>query len=140
MGRAPHHLFCAKSPPPVQAPRTSNSQITQMVDNTSALAREFSKRECPIIFFCDTHEADKPEPPYPPHCIRGTGEEILVPGTVTHNLWPSETGWEKSHVDELPLVLWIFSCKSRNLAFTHLREEECDAVVSSGLNCGTKYV
>ena len=48
-----------------------------MVDNTTALSRQFSKRECPIIFFGATHEADKPEPPYPPHFIRGTGEELV---------------------------------------------------------------
>ncbi|MDP6786567.1 MAG: isochorismatase family protein [Rhodospirillales bacterium] len=29
--------------------------------------------------FLDTHEPGKPEPPYPPHCGAGTGEEELVP-------------------------------------------------------------
>ena len=29
--------------------------------------------------FLDTHEPDIPEPPYPPHCIKGTGEEEIDP-------------------------------------------------------------
>ena len=31
------------------------------------------------LFFLDTHEPDIPEPPYPPHGIKGTGEEDLDP-------------------------------------------------------------
>ena len=27
--------------------------------------------------FLDTHAADIPEPPYPPHCVVGTGEELI---------------------------------------------------------------
>ncbi len=30
-----------------------------------------------VLIFLDTHEADIPEPPYPPHCIVGTGEELI---------------------------------------------------------------
>ena len=39
------------------------------------------RRSAPILAFLDTHEPGKPEPPYPPHCERGTGEEDLVPET-----------------------------------------------------------
>jgi nicotinamidase-related amidase len=31
------------------------------------------------LAFLDTHEPDIPEPPYPPHCIKGTGEEEMDP-------------------------------------------------------------
>ncbi len=31
------------------------------------------------LCFLDTHEPDIPEPPYPPHCIKGTGEELIDP-------------------------------------------------------------
>ena len=31
------------------------------------------------LCFLDTHEPDIPEPPYPPHCIKGTGEEDMDP-------------------------------------------------------------
>lgn len=61
------------------APKAPDRQISEMVAETVRLARRFSERRWPVLAFLDTHEADKPEPPYPPHCIRGTGEENLVP-------------------------------------------------------------
>ncbi|XP_031493946.1 nicotinamidase 1 [Nymphaea colorata] len=61
------------------APLTANDQISLMVDESVKLARFFSERKWPILAFLDTHYPDKPEPPYPPHCIIGTGEENLVP-------------------------------------------------------------
>ena len=57
-----------------------DAAIEAMVSYTSALAQAVLARKLPILMFLDTHEADRPEPPYPPHCIRGTDEERLVPG------------------------------------------------------------
>lgn len=35
--------------------------------------------------FLDSHQPNKPEEPYPPHCIAGTDESNLVPGlTIFH--------------------------------------------------------
>ncbi|KAF3775806.1 Nicotinamidase 1 [Nymphaea thermarum] len=59
------------------APLTANDQISLVVDESVKLARIFSERKWPILAFLDTHYPDKPEPPYPPHCIIGTGEENL---------------------------------------------------------------
>lgn len=56
--------------------------VTQMVELTDELAKDFTKRNWPIIAFLDTHQKDKPECPYPEHCILGTGEENLVPGLL----------------------------------------------------------
>jgi len=61
------------------APSSDNPQVTRMVDETDRLARDFQARGWPILAFLDTHEPGKPEPPYPPHCEKGTGEEELVP-------------------------------------------------------------
>ena len=61
------------------APPVENAQVTQMVNETDRLARAFSKEGRPILAFLDTHVPGKPEPPYPPHCEAGTGEENLVP-------------------------------------------------------------
>jgi nicotinamidase-related amidase len=61
------------------APREPNPQIARMVAETDRLARRFVEAKRPILAFLDTHEPDKPEPPYPPHCIRGSGEENHVP-------------------------------------------------------------
>jgi len=61
------------------APPADNPQVTQMVTETDRLARAFSEAGRPILAFLDTHVPGKPEPPYPPHCEEGTGEENLVP-------------------------------------------------------------
>jgi nicotinamidase-related amidase len=61
------------------APPTPNAQVSRMVKETDRLARRFAERGLPIAAFLDTHEPGKPEPPYPPHCEAGTGEEELVP-------------------------------------------------------------
>ena len=61
------------------APQTPNEQVSVMVSETDRLARAFTKKDMPVLAFLDTHEPGKPEPPYPPHCERGTGEEDLVP-------------------------------------------------------------
>jgi nicotinamidase-related amidase len=61
------------------APPAPDAQVTTMVERTAALARDFRRRRLPVLAFLDTHEPGKPEPPYPPHCERGTGEENLVP-------------------------------------------------------------
>jgi len=61
------------------APPVHNPQVSAMVAETERLARAFSGQGWPILAFLDTHVPGKPEPPYPPHCEAGTGEEDLVP-------------------------------------------------------------
>jgi nicotinamidase-related amidase len=61
------------------APQAPNAQVSRMVETTAALARRFAAAHRPILALLDTHEPGVPEPPYPPHCERGTGEENLVP-------------------------------------------------------------
>ena len=61
------------------APMDANPQVAHMVAETDRLARRFAAEDRPILAFLDTHEPGKPEPPYPPHCEIGTGQEDLVP-------------------------------------------------------------
>lgn len=61
------------------APPTHDPQVEQMVNETDRLARQFVGAGRPILAFLDTHEPGKPEPPYPPHCEKGSGHEELVP-------------------------------------------------------------
>ena len=61
------------------APPAPNEQVDRMIAETDRLARRFAEKGAPILAFLDTHEPGKPEPPYPPHCEQGTGEEELVP-------------------------------------------------------------
>ena len=60
------------------APVAPDAVIDKMISLTNALALNFSDHNLPILVLCDTHAANRPEPPYPPHCIEGTGEEELV--------------------------------------------------------------
>lgn len=64
------------------APKTGDPNIQaidKMVERTHDLADRFAAKDYPIWAFRDQHLKDVPEPPYPPHCIVGTGEELLVP-------------------------------------------------------------
>ncbi|SLN38802.1 isochorismatase family protein [Oceanibacterium hippocampi] len=61
------------------APPVPNAQVAAMVAETDRLARAFAGQGWPVLAFLDTHVPGKPEPPYPPHCEAGTGEEELVP-------------------------------------------------------------
>lgn len=61
------------------APREPDEQISSMVEESSRLARSFCDKKWPVLAFLDSHQPDKPEDPYPPHCITGTDESNLVP-------------------------------------------------------------
>ncbi|CAA0807369.1 Nicotinamidase 1 [Striga hermonthica] len=64
------------------APREPNKQISEMVDESSKLAKIFCDKKWPVIAFLDSHHPGKIEHPYPPHCINGTDESNLVPENV----------------------------------------------------------
>src|SRR3546814_10402970 len=78
------------------APPKANPQVAAMVEETARLARGFSGQGWPILAFLDTHVPGKPEPPYPPHCEAGTGEEDLVPELTWLGDDPHEIG--RAHV------------------------------------------
>uniref|UniRef100_A0A6N2MM52 Uncharacterized protein n=1 Tax=Salix viminalis TaxID=40686 RepID=A0A6N2MM52_SALVM len=61
------------------APREPNRQITGMINESARLARLFCDKKLPVLAFLDSHQPNKPEEPYPPHCIAGTEESQLVP-------------------------------------------------------------
>uniref|UniRef100_A0A7N0USW8 Isochorismatase-like domain-containing protein n=1 Tax=Kalanchoe fedtschenkoi TaxID=63787 RepID=A0A7N0USW8_KALFE len=61
------------------APSEPNQQISAMVEETARLARIFCDRKWPVMVFLDTHSPEKPEHPYPSHCLAGSDESNLVP-------------------------------------------------------------
>ncbi|PON98340.1 Isochorismatase-like [Trema orientale] len=61
------------------APREPNRQISGMINESARLARIFCEKNLPIMAFLDSHHPNRPEDPYPPHCIAGTDESNLVP-------------------------------------------------------------
>ncbi|MEM9025771.1 MAG: isochorismatase family protein [Verrucomicrobiota bacterium] len=60
------------------APAEKNEQVDQMICESDILARTFVSKGYPVLAFLDTHTPGVPEPPYPPHCERGSGQELLV--------------------------------------------------------------
>ena len=61
------------------APPGADEQVARMVAETDRLAKQFAAMKRPILAFLDSHQPGKPEPPYPPHCERGSGEDEFVP-------------------------------------------------------------
>lgn len=61
------------------APTEPNRQISKMIEESERLARVFCDKEWPVLAFIDSHSPQKPEHPYPTHCISGTDESKLVP-------------------------------------------------------------
>ncbi|MGD9537758.1 MAG: isochorismatase family protein [Alphaproteobacteria bacterium] len=81
------------------APKQEDAQVSRMVSETVRLARAFVKAKRPILAFLDTHEPGKPEPPYPPHCEQGSGEEELVPELAWLAVEPTATLMRKDCIN-----------------------------------------
>lgn len=62
----------------ILAPPARDEEIEKMINHTNNLAHIFVDAKYPILTLLDTHEAGRPERPFPPHCIEGTGEELIV--------------------------------------------------------------
>ncbi|KAL2957258.1 hypothetical protein AAZX31_18G135300 [Glycine max] len=58
-----------------------------------------SERKLPIFAFLDSHHPNKPEPPYPPHCLIGSSEEKLVPDLLWLENDPNATLRQKECID-----------------------------------------
>jgi len=85
---------CGPLAPPVQ-----DGRIDQMISETDRLARAFVERQQPILAFLDSHIPGKPEPPYPPHCEMGTGQENLVPALEWLSFSPQVTEIRKDCIN-----------------------------------------
>jgi nicotinamidase-related amidase len=70
--------FCTPGCGPL-APPAQDPVIDRMVAETDAQARRFIAAGLPILISLDSHDPAKPEPPYPPHCLQGTGDDALIP-------------------------------------------------------------
>lgn len=64
---------CGPLAPPVEDP-----MVEKMIANTNALAKAAAEIGLPILVLQEAHTEDHPEEPYPPHCIVGSGHELLV--------------------------------------------------------------
>ncbi|KAA0683137.1 isochorismatase family protein [Azospirillum brasilense] len=73
------------------APAAPNAQVDRMIAETDRLARRFAGAGWPICVSLDRHAPDKPEPPYLPHCLVGTGHDELVSELAWLESEPSAT-------------------------------------------------
>ncbi|MBD2577043.1 isochorismatase family protein [Oscillatoria sp. FACHB-1406] len=90
--------FCTVGYSPL-APTEPDRQIATMVSESDRLAKAFAAKNLPILAFLDAHEPGKPEPPYPIHCEKGSGEEELVPELKWLETYPLTTLIEKDCIN-----------------------------------------
>lgn len=69
--------FCKPGCGPL-APPALDPMIEKMVSETNSLAQVFHAHDMPILVLQECHFPGKNEPPYPPHCEEGSGDELLV--------------------------------------------------------------
>lgn len=115
---------CGPLAPPVPDPR-----IDAMVLETDRLARRFVDAGWPVAASLDSHDPTRPEPPYPPHCLRGSGDDELVPALRWLETAPRTTLIAKDCID-----LFVGAMQDgRNLVVDWINEEGCDVVVVVGI-------
>ena len=112
------------------APTADNPQVTQMICETDRLARQFTEKEMPILAFMDTHIPGKPEPPYPPHCESGTGEEHLVPEIKWLETDPNATLMRKDCINGF---IGAFTPDGRNQVVDWVAENEIQDLLVVGI-------
>ena len=122
--------FCTVGYGPL-APLEPDEQIATMVSESDRLARTFVERGWPVLAFLDTHEPGKPEPPYPPHCEKGTGEEKLVPELEWLEKHPQVTLVEKDCINGF--VGSIDVNTQRNVLLDWVKENKLETLVVVGI-------
>ena len=122
--------FCTVGAGPL-APPAPNAQVTRMIETTVREARRFQAAGHPILAFLDTHEPGKAEPPYPPHCEIGSGQEELVP-----ELRWLDTEWAATLVRKDCINGWIGAhdpATGSNAVTDWVLHSDLDAVVCVGI-------
>lgn len=112
------------------APPAPNSQVSQMVTETDRLAHAFADAGRPLLAFLDTHEPGKPEPPYPPHCEAGTGEENLVPELAWLEASPAATLVRKDCINGF---VGAIRADGSNAVVDWVNEHRLDALIAVGI-------
>jgi nicotinamidase-related amidase len=113
------------------APPEPNDQVIRMVAESERLARLFASRNQPIAAFLDTHIPGKPEPPYPPHCEAGSGEENLVPSLAWLDMHPAATLIRKDCINGFVGAIDLES--GRNRIVHWVNEHRLARVVVAGI-------
>ncbi len=118
-------IGCGNLAPPVE-----NAQVSRMIEETDRLARSFTAQRWPILAFLDTHEPGKPEPPYPPHCEIGSGEEELVDELK----WlEGENNTTLVRKDCINGFVGAFDAHGRNAVVDWVRENDVETLLVVGI-------
>ena len=111
-------------------PAAPNAQVDRMVAETDRLAGMFLDREEPVMMFLDSHEPGRPEPPYPPHCEIGTGEEELVSALAWLAGQPGVTLMAKDCINGF---IGGFDAEGRNTVVDWIEANALDSIVVVGI-------
>ncbi|WP_020179016.1 isochorismatase family protein [Methylopila sp. M107] len=142
--------FCTPGAGPL-APIAPDAMIDAMVFEIERLSRAFLDAGRPVFAFRDTHEPDRPEPPYPLHCIRGSGQELLVPPLAFLEDTPGATVIEKDVINAFigairadgsnALVEWIVGADLEAIVVVGICTDICDLdLVVTLLSARNHYV
>ncbi len=112
------------------APPVENPQVSRMVEEANKLARDFTTRGWPVFAFLDSHEPGKAEPPYPPHCEIGTGEENLVPELLWLEDEPNATLVRKDCINGF---IGAYQADGSNALLDWLNHHEITDVLTVGI-------
>lgn len=113
------------------APPGPDARIDQMIAETDKLARAFAGRKQPVLAFLDSHIPGKAEPPYPPHCEIGTGQENLVPALAWFSADPQVTEIRKDCINGF--VGAIDPATGRNAVVDWVNSHSLSAVLVVGI-------
>ena len=121
--------FCTPGNGPL-APPAADPAVEAMVSETDALARRFLGRGMPVLAFRDRHSPDRPEYPYPPHCIEGSGHDELVERLA----WlESAAGAEVMDKDCINGLVGAIRADGGNHVFDWIRRNRLEAVAFVGI-------
>lgn len=111
------------------APPAPDARVTRMIAETDALARRFAGAGWPVAASLDSHDPDRPEPPYPPHCLKGTGDDELVPALKWLEEQPGATLIAKDCIN-----LFVGAMQDgRNLLLDWIDGNRLESVVTVGI-------
>lgn len=113
------------------APSEPNAQIDRMIAETDGLSRRFEREDRPIAVFLDWHATDRPEPPYPPHCLAGTADAELVPALAWLEGSPAASILKADCINDF--VGSIDPETGRNAIVDWVREHHLDTMVVVGI-------
>ena len=126
--------FCTVGSGPL-APTGPDERISGMLEEACALSHQFVGRSWPVLAILDCHEPGIPEPPYPRHCERGSGQDLLVPSLAWLESSPGVTLLRKDCINAFVgamvdggrnrIIEWIFNNKLQTIVVAGVCTDIC---------------